>query len=115
MREAHSAPNLAGRSDSPVEVWRGPQRFDSPVEVRRGPLCSDSCRLRSGEANCDQELTEEVRRGPVEVHIRSNNPDLAGGNKEINHLSAGAWYPPSTVGICFRESQALAPAAGPGT
>ena len=37
----------------------------SPVEVRRGPQRSDSCRLKPGEAHCDQELADDVRRGPL--------------------------------------------------
>ena len=44
--EAHSAPNLAG--------W-GPAR----------PTAIESWQWRSGAAHCDQELAEEVRRGPL--------------------------------------------------
>ena len=100
--EAHSAYNSAG--------W-GPARPTalriSPVEVRRGPQRSDSRRLRSGEAQSDRELADEIRRGPLRsragrggpareegkkegrkegrrrraTDIKSNNPNLAGGEK----------------------------------
>ena len=68
---------------SPVEVRRGSQRSGSPIEVhkfllrsgedhwdqeisnevRRGPQCIIFYRLRSGEDHCDQEIIDEVRRG----------------------------------------------------
>ena len=77
---------------SPVDVRRSPQRADPRrLKSRRGPQRADSHRLRSGEAHsaqtlagwgpampsaikswqwrsgeahCDQELEDEVRRGP---------------------------------------------------
>ena len=79
-----------------------------PVEVRRGPRRAESRRLKSGEAHCDQELADEVRRRPLRSRagrwgparrrrrrrrrsrrrsrasdIKSNNPHLAGGEKRI--------------------------------
>ena len=66
--EAHGAQNLAGWGPAMLRISR--------LEVRRGPLRSragrggparptaiESWQLRTGEAHCNQELTDEVRRG----------------------------------------------------
>ena len=78
--------------------------------------------MRSGEAHCDQELADEVRRGRRRkkeeeegrrkkegrrsaTNIKSNNPHLAGGEKKTwglnSHICAGHWSHPglnSTAG-----------------
>ena len=51
-----------------------------PVEVRQGPQCSNSRRLKSGEAHSARELAVEVWRGP----LRSR---------------AGRWGPATTTAI----------------
>ena len=67
--EAYGAPNLVGWSPasptasriSPVEVRRGPQRSDP----RRLKPAIKSWQMESGEAHCDQELADEIRRGSL--------------------------------------------------
>ena len=101
--EAHSAQTLAGWRPSPVEVRRGPQRSDSrrfsPVEVRRGPLLSragrwdlarpaiKSWQMRSGEEEGGRRKDEEGRRSRAS-DIKSNNPHLAGGEKNHEKIAS---------------------------
>ena len=57
--EAHGAQYLAGCGPATPPALR-----ISPVEVRRGPRRSESQTL-AGPAGRDQELADEVRRGPL--------------------------------------------------
>ena len=69
--EAHGAQNLAVLRISPVEVRRGPQRSDSR---RLRTTAIKSWQWRSGEAHCDQELADEVRRGPLRSRAGRGGP-----------------------------------------